>query len=356
MTRGNGTPRADAWRERGGYFSWRPHEPGVTPVEIFHVEAGDPSLPVLLLVHGFPTSSIDWFEVSERLSARFRVCALDFPGYGFSDKPPGWGYGLARDAELLSHYLSEIVGAESATVVAHDRGDSVALIHAARCQTGQFPTRLEHLVLTNGNLFLPLSNLNPLQQLLLDASTAPAVLANLTPEAFAQGMGAVTFTPPRTVEDAEVAALTASFAHADGVAVLHETIQYLVERSADEETWLEALAGSPIPTTIIWGLNDTVAPPRVAAFVWDRYLMLKPGRNSLYFVPDANHYLQNDRPAAFVDVLAHALDATDTPAPGAIAAAPGSPLLIDCSRERLPNAADLLTAPPGLAEQLLRSA
>ena len=100
------TPRADEWRSRGGHFSWRPAEGDASPVEIFHVEIGDPGAPVLLLIHGWPTSSIDWFEVANQLSARFRVCALDFPGYGFSDKPPGWGYSLTRDEELIEYYLS----------------------------------------------------------------------------------------------------------------------------------------------------------------------------------------------------------------------------------------------------------
>ncbi|HTQ88023.1 MAG TPA: alpha/beta fold hydrolase [Streptosporangiaceae bacterium] len=85
-------PRAEDWRNRGGYFTWRPTAQDARPAEIFHVELGDPGAPVLLLVHGWPTSSVDWFSVAGQLSARFRVCALDFPGYGFSDKPPGWGY------------------------------------------------------------------------------------------------------------------------------------------------------------------------------------------------------------------------------------------------------------------------
>ena len=104
------TPRADDWRSRGGHFSWRPAEEGASSVEIFHVEIGDPSAPVLLLIHGWPASSIDWFEVANQLSARFRVCALDFPGYGFSDKPQGWGYSLTRDAELIEFYVSEVIG------------------------------------------------------------------------------------------------------------------------------------------------------------------------------------------------------------------------------------------------------
>lgn len=128
---------------------------------------GELDAPVLVLVHGFPTSSVDWFEVADRLRARYRVCALDFPGFGFSDKPRGWGYGLRRDAELLDHYLAEVVGAGSAVVVAHDRGDSVALIHAGAVAEGRALVGLEHLILSNGNIFLPLSSLTDAQRLML---------------------------------------------------------------------------------------------------------------------------------------------------------------------------------------------
>jgi pimeloyl-ACP methyl ester carboxylesterase len=341
----NEMPRAEQWRERGGYFSWQPHDGTADAVQVFHVEQGDPSLPVLLLVHGFPTCSVDWLEVSERLSSAFRVCALDFPGYGFSDKPKNWGYALARDAELLGHYLAEIVGAESATVLAHDRGDSVALIHAARCAEGSCAVGLEHLLLTNANIFLPLSNLTAWQRMMLDEATAAQVVANMTPAMLAQGMGATTFTPARGAEDPDVLALAATFAHDDGLAVMHETIQYLHERSQDEQAWLDALASSSIPTTLIWGLNDTVSPPRVAMHVWDCHLMLKPGANAIYLIPDANHYLQNDRPDAFAQTVLHALNGSDTRDPGAIDQSPGSPILVDCSRERLSAATELLSQP-----------
>jgi pimeloyl-ACP methyl ester carboxylesterase len=336
------TSRADDWRSRGGRFSWRPAEEDASPVEIFHVELGDPDAPVLLLIHGWPTSSIDWFAVASQLSARFRVCALDFPGYGFSDKPPGWGYSLTRDEELIEFYLSEVVGAETGAVVAHDRGDSVALLHAARCAQGQSATRLEHLVLSNGNIFLPLSNLTQAQRRVLDAQSWSQAAATLTPSLLAEGMGATTFTPPRKAGDPEVEALAAIFAYHDGIKVLHEGIQYLVERSQDEERWLTALAGAPFPVTVIWGLCDTVSPPRVASYVWNQYLMLKPGGNRLYFIPDANHYLQVDRPDAFVKVLLHALEPAADQAPGALEAERGAPLLVDSSRERLPDAADVL--------------
>jgi hypothetical protein len=91
-----------------------------------------------------------------------------------------------------------------------------------------------------------------------------------------------------------------------------------------------------------------VSPPRVASYVWNEYLILKPGRNRLYFIPDANHYLQVDRPEAFVTALLHALDSGDE-RPGALAAGLGAPLLVDSSRSALPAAADLLRAEPGAA-------
>jgi pimeloyl-ACP methyl ester carboxylesterase len=336
------TSSAEIWRNLGGHFSWRPPEASARSVDVFHVELGEPEAPVVLLIHGWPTSSIDWFEVADQLSTRFRVCAVDFPGYGFSDKPQGWGYTLARDEELIEFYLSEVIGAEAAVVVAHDRGDSVALLHAARCVEGRSAVQLEHLVLSNGNIFLPLSHLTGAQRLILDAESGPQVVAALTPSQLAEGMGASTFFPPREAGDPDVEALAATFAHNDGVKVLHETIQYLVERSTNERKWLGVLAEAPFPVTVIWGVYDTVSPPRVASHVWNEYLMLRPPGNRLYFVPDADHYLQVDRPDAFVRVLLDALEPTDHQPPGALDAQPGAPLLVDSSRERLPDASDLL--------------
>jgi pimeloyl-ACP methyl ester carboxylesterase len=219
----------------------------------------------------------------------------------------------------------------------------VALVHAARCAQGRSAVRLEHLVLSNGNIFLPLSNLTQAQRRILATDSGPQIAA-LSAPVLAAGLGATTFTPPRRPGDPEVEALAATFAHGNGMRVLHETIQYLAERAKDEQGWLTALADAPFPVTVIWGLCDTVSPPRVASYVWNQFLMLKPGGNRLYFIPDANHYLQADRPDAFVTVLLHALGPAGGQGPGPLGPGPGAPLLVDTSRERLPAAADLLHA------------
>ncbi len=336
-----GSPRSRAgeWHARGATFTWRPAGGGAEAVEIFHVELGDPAAPILSLVHGFPTCSIDWFEVAERLSDRYRVCMLDFPGFGFSDKPHGWGYSLRRDAELLDHYLAEVVGAEAVIMAAHDRGDSVALVHADNVAHGRARTAIQHLALANANIFLGLSELTDAQRLMLHS---PEMLEQLPPETLAAGMGAVTFTPPRGPEDPEVQALAATFAHDDGVAVLGETIQYLVERSQDETVWLRSLAATELPTTLIWGVYDTISPVRVASYVWHEHLMFKPGQNAFYLIPGANHYLQNDRPDAYVETLTHTIAAPEDAVPGALHSAVDAPLLVDRSRTEIPDSAELI--------------
>ena len=336
--------RAGEWLERGSFFEWFPREAMRTTgtLKIFHAELGDPEAPLLLLVHGFPTSSVDWYDVAEELSREHRVCMLDFPGFGFSDKPQGESYTLQRDCELVEHFLGEVLGTAAGAVVAHDRGDSVALTFAARCASGEAPFELSHLVLSNGNMFLPLSNLTEFQRLVLDPGSAPRLRTEVTPELLAAGMGQNTFTPPRTIEDSAIEALAQTFAYNDGIAVLHDTIQYLVERSENERDWLEALGRSPVATTLVWGLYDTVSPLRVAAYIWDTYLSRKPGDNEFWLLPRANHYLQEDQPQEFAEVVSTVLSQQSPQAPGPLSEAPGAPILLDRSRAELPEAKQVL--------------
>lgn len=334
--------RAQAWLDRGGFYWWSP-SPGQTPeVRIFHVETGAPDAPLVVLVHGFPTSSLDWFDVFDTLAERYRVSTLDFPGYGFSHKPPDWAYSLHLDAELLRHHVRTVLGSDHCRLVAHDRGDSVALLaHHRLARRGDGTgIAIDHLVLTNGNVFLPLANLTAFQKRVLDPSLAEETLEIVTPELLAAGLGGMAFSPPRSVDDETVAALASTFAYHDGIAVLGETIQYLRERAEHELSWLRSLASSNVPTTLIWGIDDTVSPPRVAIHVWEHHLVRKPGSNELWFVPGAGHYLQNDRPSAFVEAVVQSFERTGPQAPGPLGGTSNGPVRVDHSRDHLPAASD----------------
>jgi pimeloyl-ACP methyl ester carboxylesterase len=67
-------------------------------VTIFYREAGPSDAPVVLLLHGFPTSSFMYRELIPRLADHYRVIAPDLPGFGFTNVPPERKYTYTFDA------------------------------------------------------------------------------------------------------------------------------------------------------------------------------------------------------------------------------------------------------------------
>jgi pimeloyl-ACP methyl ester carboxylesterase len=61
-------------------------------VRVFYREAGPADAPVILLLHGFPTSSFQYRELIPRLADRYHVIAPDLPGFGFTEVPDARGY------------------------------------------------------------------------------------------------------------------------------------------------------------------------------------------------------------------------------------------------------------------------
>lgn len=304
------------WQDGGTELRWR----STTAVNegrevaVFSRQCGTPGAPALVLVHGFPTSSIDFFGLVGELSAEFDIYLLDFPGYGLSDKPPEpYVYSLYDDARLLVHAITQEWGLTQYRMLTHDRGSSVGMIATGMLAAQDPPAAPVDLILTNANIYLPLSNLTAFQTALLDPATARATAAATTPEMLAAGMGASTFMPRRTLEDPEIAALAKCFAHNDGVRVLPDTIQYLHERAADETGWLEALSTSRVNTTVVWGVHDNVAPLRVPNHVWQTYLKHKPGRNRYWVLPGADHYLQCDAPGQLAQIVRLTAQGDDIP-------------------------------------------
>ena len=294
------------WQSGGTELRWRSTTGANDGRElaVFSRRCGTPGIPALVLVHGFPTSSIDYFALARELSSEFDIYLLDFPGHGFSDKPPEpYVYSLYDDARLLVYAITRAWQLTEFRMLTHDRGNSVGMIAVGMLAAQDPAVTPFDLILTNGNIYLPLSNLTVFQTALLDPATGRATAAATTPETLAAGLGMTTFMPRRTPADPEIAALAKCFAHNDGIRVLPDVIQYLNERAADETTWLEALSTSAVNVTVAWGIHDNVSPLRVANYVWQMYLKDKPGQNRFWVVPHADHYLQCDAPEQLAQIV-----------------------------------------------------
>jgi pyruvate/2-oxoglutarate dehydrogenase complex dihydrolipoamide dehydrogenase (E3) component len=110
-------------------------------VSVFYREAGPENAPVVLLLHGFPTSSFQYRELIPRLADRYRLIAPDLPGFGFTEIPDQRNYkysfhALARtieqfiDALGLTRYALYVFdyGAPTGFRVAMARPERVAAI------------------------------------------------------------------------------------------------------------------------------------------------------------------------------------------------------------------------------------
>src|SRR5262245_32010646 len=71
-------------------------------VRVFYRAAGDPSAPVVLLLHGFPASSFMFRELIPRLADDYRVIAPDLPGFGFTQIPADRNYVYSFDQLALT--------------------------------------------------------------------------------------------------------------------------------------------------------------------------------------------------------------------------------------------------------------
>ena len=86
------------------------HKVEADGVNVFYRAAGEPGAPVVLLLHGFPTSSFMFRELIPRLADQFRVIAPDLPGFGFTEVPEERKYtysfdSLARTIEAFTNAL-----------------------------------------------------------------------------------------------------------------------------------------------------------------------------------------------------------------------------------------------------------
>ncbi|MGH8185755.1 MAG: alpha/beta fold hydrolase [Steroidobacteraceae bacterium] len=121
----------------------------VDGIKVFYREAGPPDAPVLLLLHGFPSSSNMFRNLIPALSDRYRVIAPDYPGFGLSDAPDRarFDYRFAKLTEVVDGLLTQL-RVRSYALYVMDYGAPVGYRLALR-----HPERVTALIVQNGNAY-----------------------------------------------------------------------------------------------------------------------------------------------------------------------------------------------------------
>jgi pimeloyl-ACP methyl ester carboxylesterase len=121
----------------------------VDGVDLFYREAGPRDAPVVVLLHGFPSSSHMYRNLIPELADRYRVIEPDYPGFGGSAVPPRgqFRYSFERFAELTDSLLASL-GARRYALYVMDYGAPVGYRLALR-----HPERVTALIVQNGNAY-----------------------------------------------------------------------------------------------------------------------------------------------------------------------------------------------------------
>jgi len=231
----------------------------VDGVDVFYREAGPADAPVVLLLHGFPTSSHMFRNLIPALADRYRVIAPDYPGFGDSAAPDhkAFAYTFGHYADIVDGLLAEL-GASKYAMYVMDYGAPVGYRLALK-----HPDRVTALIVQNGNAYEEglTAFWDPIKAYWADGSEAHRAALSVL-----------------------VAPETTKFQYVDGVADVsridpdnwsHD--QRLLDRPGNEDIQLDLFRdyGTNVPlypqfqaffrerkppTLIVWGKNDKIFP------------------------------------------------------------------------------------------------
>ena len=255
----------------------------VDGVNVFYREAGRVGAPVLLLLHGFPTSSHMFRDLIPQLAEQFHLIAPDLPGFGQTDlvDRKTFAYTFANLAGVINRF-TEVIGLKKFALYIFDYGAPVGLRIAL-----MHPERVTAIVSQNGNAYVEgLSDgWNPIRAYWLDPSQAnrDALRGFLAPETtlfqYTHGVTDVADVSPdgRSLDDYYLARPGAAEAQLD----------LLLDYASNVALYPEFQAyfrKSQPPFLAVWGKNDPFFLP-VGAEAFKRDI---PGADVRFF--DTGHF------------------------------------------------------------------
>ena len=250
----------------------------------------------MVILHGYPTSSFDYYKVLPELSKNYRVILHDHLGFGFSNKPKDVNYSLVTQADITLELWRQL-GLKKIFLFAHDYGTSVATEIIARYNANELDIEIEQLILTNGSIHIELSQLRTIQKLLKHKFLGKYVAKLTNFLIFKKNMKNIYFDTSK-VTDNELKEMWKLIELNGGRKVIHKLTQYINERYLHWNRWIGALKETQISTKIIWAKNDPIAVPAIA-----KLLAKEIPNNTLYWIENTGHFLMLENPKELLELI-----------------------------------------------------
>ncbi|WP_075342688.1 alpha/beta fold hydrolase [Tenacibaculum agarivorans] len=280
---------ANQWKQQGKFIN-------IFDNQVFVIDKGKTNKKTMVILHGYPTSSFDYYKVLDTLTKEYRVIIHDHLGFGFSDKPKNYSYSLIEQADIALALWKKLDITEF-TLLAHDYGTSVATEIIARHHMKQIDVNINELILCNGSMHIELSQLRLIQKLLKNKMTGKHV-AKLTNEfIFSKNIRNVYFDKNKVTNE-ELKDMWQQLIYNDGKAVIHKLSNYINERYYFWYRWIGALKETEIKTKIVWPKNDPVA-----VYAMAELLTQEIKNNTLYTLENSGHFPMLENPKEWSDLV-----------------------------------------------------
>ncbi|MEP3390489.1 MAG: alpha/beta hydrolase [Reichenbachiella sp.] len=274
----------DQWYGTASSFTWHGNQ------IVYKEQLSDNE--TLLMIHGFPTASYDWWKIWSPLAERYSLIAPDMIGFGYSDKPKDFPYSIMRQADLILDLLRE-KGATEFHILAHDYGDTVAQEILARANESQAFT-VKTVCLLNGGIFPEAHHPILIQKLLM--SPIGFILSRmLNQQKFEKSFSKV-FGADTKLDEQELELYWQLVSKADGHRIAHKIIRYMRERVENRERWLSALQNYPNKLGLINGPEDPIS----GKVMVERFKEVISEEN-IWLLEGIGHYPQVEAPVGVLE-------------------------------------------------------
>ncbi len=269
----------------------------VADLRLFYREAGDPSEPTIVLLHGFPSSSYQFHELIPRLADRFHVIAPDYPGMGFSKAP---------DPTVLQPTFDGVAGVVEALIAQRASGPLILYLHdiggpiGMRIATSR-PERIAGLIFQN--FTMSVEGWNPERLKVyerLGGAETPEKLAEteqfatVERDMFLHKKGA---RQPDALNPDNWAMDAYAFSIAGSRVFMSRLFMNLTTNIQHYPRWAFYLKDRQPKTLIVWGRNDPLILPAAAEFV----KRVVPAADLRYF--DGGHFVLDEHADAIAEAI-----------------------------------------------------
>tara|TARA_B110000091_G_scaffold211140_1_gene255216 strand:+ start:3795 stop:4673 length:879 start_codon:yes stop_codon:yes gene_type:complete len=281
---------AENWKSSGKFYS-------ILNKNIFVIDEGT-SKDVLVILHGYPTSSFDYLKVLPELSKHYRVIIHDHLGFGFSDRPDSFTYSLIDQADFALQ-LWHKMGLKEVTILAHDYGTSVAKEILARKNHNLIPIKIKRIYLCNSSMRLEHLHLRNMDQLLKDKKLG-RYIARLTSNSFRKIKNKLSKNNlnPEIHSQYDIKKVWNNLNSDEGKKEIHLLSNFINERYTFWHRWTEALKESKTPIKIIWEKSDPVAIKEIAIVLATENI-----NDNLEWLENSRHYSILDSPKYWMKLV-----------------------------------------------------